>query len=81
MLDGVWLLQKFFLIKLSMLFGTGVYLLKDIPNLSFSSFALERANCSKTNTGTFSKAALGKILRDRMERIWAFPSALDTILN
>ena len=81
MLDGVWLLQKIFLIKLSMLFGTGVYLLKDIPNLSFSSFALERAIFSQTNTGTFSKAALGKILRDRMERIWAFPSAFDTILN
>ena len=27
------------------------------------------------NTGTASKATLGKLLRDRMERIWAFPSA------
>ena len=27
---------------------------------------------SETNTGTVSKATLGKLLRDGMERIWAF---------
>ena len=27
------------------------------------------------NTGTASKATLGKLLRDRMERVWAFPNA------
>ena len=35
----------------------------------------ERAVVNQTNTGTVSKATLGKILRDGVERIWAFPSA------
>ena len=35
----------------------------------------ERAVVNRTNIGTVSKATLGKLLRDRMERIWAFPSA------
>ena len=35
----------------------------------------ERAIVNKTNTGTVSKATLGKLLRDGVERIWAFPSA------
>ena len=39
----------------------------------------ERAIVNQTNAGTISKAMLGK-LRDRVERIWAFPST-DTILN
>ena len=35
----------------------------------------ERAIVNQTNTGTVSKATLGKLLRDGEERIWAFPSA------
>ena len=30
---------------------------------------------SQTNIGTVLKATLEKLLRDRVERIWAFPSA------
>ena len=33
----------------------------------------ERAIVNQTNTGTVSKATLGKLLRDSVERIWAFP--------
>ena len=29
----------------------------------------------QSNIGTVSTATLGKLLRDGMERIWAFPSA------
>ena len=35
----------------------------------------ERAIVSQTNIGTVAKAALGKLLRDGAERVWAFPSA------
>ena len=35
----------------------------------------ERAIVNQTNTGTFSKATMGELLRDGVERIWAFPSA------
>jgi len=35
----------------------------------------ERAVFNQTNTGTVLKAILGKLLRDGMERIWAFSSA------
>ena len=35
----------------------------------------ERAIVSQTNFGTVSKAVLGKLLRDGVERIRAFPSA------
>ena len=35
----------------------------------------ERAIVSQTNIGTVSKATLGKLLRDGVQRIWAFPSA------
>ena len=35
----------------------------------------ERAIVSQTNIVTVSKATLGKLLRDGVERIWAFPSA------
>ena len=35
----------------------------------------ERAIVNLTNSGTISKATLGKPLRDRVECIWAFPSA------
>jgi len=35
----------------------------------------ERAIVNQTNTGTVSKATLGKFLRDGVERIWAFSSA------
>ena len=35
----------------------------------------ERAIVNKTNIGTVSKATLGKLLRDGVERVWAFPSA------
>ena len=35
----------------------------------------ERAIVSQTNIGTVSKATLGKLPRDGVERIWAFPSA------
>ena len=35
----------------------------------------ERAIVNQTNTGTVSKATLGKRLRDGVERIWAFSSA------
>ena len=34
----------------------------------------ERTIVSQTNIGTVSKATLGKLLRDGVERIWAFPS-------
>ena len=34
----------------------------------------ERAIVNQTNIGTISKAMLGKLLRDGVERIWAFPS-------
>ena len=34
----------------------------------------ERAIVNQTNIGTVSKATLGKLLGDRVERIWAFPS-------
>ena len=35
----------------------------------------ERAIVNQTNIGTVSKAMLGNLLRDGVERIWAFPSA------
>ena len=35
----------------------------------------ERAIVHQTNTGSVSKATLGKLLRDGIERIWAFLSA------
>ena len=35
----------------------------------------ERAMVNQTNIGTVSKATLEKLLRDGMERRWAFPSA------
>ena len=35
----------------------------------------DRAIVSETNIGTVSKATLGKLLRDGVERIWAFTSA------
>ena len=35
----------------------------------------ERAIVSQTDTGTVSKATLRKLLRDGVDRIWAFPSA------
>ena len=35
----------------------------------------ERAIVNQTNIGAVSKATLGKLLRDGVERIWAFPSA------
>ena len=35
----------------------------------------ERAIVDQMNIGTVSKPTLGKRLRDRMERRWAFPSA------
>ena len=35
----------------------------------------ERAIVNQTNMGTVSKATLRKLLRDGVERIWAFPSA------
>jgi hypothetical protein len=35
----------------------------------------ERAIVNQTNIGTVSRATLGKLLRDGVERIWAFPSA------
>ena len=35
----------------------------------------ERAIVHQTNIGTVSKATLGKLLRDGVECIWAFPSA------
>ena len=34
----------------------------------------DRAIVSQTNTGTVSKAMLGKLSKDRVERIWAFLS-------
>ena len=34
----------------------------------------ERAIVSQTNIGTVSKATLGKLLRDGVDRIWAFQS-------
>ena len=41
----------------------------------------EKAVFNQTNTGTVSKATLGKLLRDGMERIWAFSEHIYTILN
>ena len=35
----------------------------------------ERAIVNQTSIETVSKATLGKLLRQRVERIWAFPSA------
>ena len=35
----------------------------------------ERAIVGQTNMGTVSKVMLGKLLRDGVERTWAFPSA------
>ena len=35
----------------------------------------ERAIANQTNIATVLKATLGKLLRDGVERIWAFPSA------
>ena len=35
----------------------------------------ERSVFNHTNTGTVSRATLGRLLRDGEERIWAFPSA------
>ena len=35
----------------------------------------EKAIVGQTNIGTVSKATLGKLLRDGVERIWACPSA------
>ena len=35
----------------------------------------ERVIVSQVNIGTVSKAMLGKLLKDGVERIWAFPSA------
>ena len=35
----------------------------------------ERAIVNQTNVGTVSKATLGKLLRDGVERIWVFPIA------
>ena len=37
----------------------------------------ERAIVNQTNIGTVSKATLGKLLRDGLERIWVFPSVLN----
>ena len=41
----------------------------------------ERASVSQTSVGTVSKATLGKPLKDRAERIWAFPSRYHLELN
>ena len=35
----------------------------------------EKAIVNQTNIGTASKAALGKLVRDGVERIWVFPNA------
>ena len=35
----------------------------------------ERAIVNQTNIGTVAKAMLGKLVRDGVERLWAFPSA------
>ena len=35
----------------------------------------ERVIVNQTNVATVSRATLGKLLRDGVERIWAFPSA------
>ena len=36
----------------------------------------KRALVNQTNIGTVSRATLGKLLRDGVESIWAFPSVL-----
>ena len=42
----------------------------------------ETAIVSQTNTGTLSKAPLGEPLRDRVQRIWPFPTTdIDNILD
>ena len=41
----------------------------------------ERAIVNQTNNESISKATLGKLLRGRVERIWAFPSAHIPSLN
>ena len=44
--------------------------------------ARERAIVNQTNIGTVSKATLGKLLRDKVERIiMGFSERIDTILN
>ena len=35
----------------------------------------ERSVFNQTNIGTVSRATLGRLLRDGVERVWAFPSA------
>ena len=35
----------------------------------------ERSVFNQTNSGTVSRATLGRLLRDGAERVWAFPSA------
>ena len=35
----------------------------------------ERSVFNQANIGTVSRATLGRLLRDRAERVWAFPSA------
>ena len=41
----------------------------------------ERTIVSQTSIGTLSKATFGKNLRDGVERIWAFTSALELLLE
>ena len=41
----------------------------------------ERAIVNQTNTGTVSKATLGKLLSDGLERCMGFSERMDTILN
>ena len=36
----------------------------------------ERSVFNQANTGTVSRATLGRLLRDGAERVWAFPSAM-----
>ena len=41
----------------------------------FSLRGRERSAFNQTNTGTVSRATLGRLLRDGAEHVWAFPSA------
>ena len=73
---------SFFVYVGSMLFGTICRLTDHFEEVYFtfqcficSLKGRERAIISQTNIGTVSKGTLGKLLRDEMERMWAFPSA------
>ena len=51
------------------------YIFRTKPVIATLQTHTHRATLNQTNIGTVSKATLQKLLRDWVERIWAFPSA------